>query len=108
MTTVHIWLGYIILAVTVGLAIWNIVRITQGVPGESGRRLLVGLLDLQVLLGIVALILTGIRGWFWLHPILMLAAVATAHTLLKSSRPKSTQITGYALVAVAVLVGAIF
>lgn len=106
MVQVHMVLGVITLVVGLVLLIWNAVRIQRQSNQKSFRMILVGLLDLQVLLGLITFFMHPIWGKFLLHPICMLIAVAIGHVLLKESRSPRTQLTGYSLVMVLLLAGA--
>lgn len=102
----HAILGFITLAVAALLLIWNGIRLSKGwTSRKSFYQILTGLLDLQVLLGIITLLLNH-RGGIWLlHPLFMLAAVAVAHIFTKDSRRPAQQLTGYIGVLVLLLIG---
>lgn len=103
---VHIVVGIITLIVALFTLIWNAMRFAGQSSRKSYRVVLVAILDLQVLLGIITWILNHVGGRFILHPILMLVAVAIAHTMLKESKRPQTQLTGYSLVLLLLIVGA--
>lgn len=110
MVQVHMVLGVVTLLVALFALIWNALRLRGQSRHKSYRIVLVGILDLQVLLGIITIIMNPVwsrgGGWFFLHPVLMLIALAIAHTFLKESRSARTQLTGYSLVLLLLLVGA--
>lgn len=97
---IHQGVGYLIFVLALVLTIWNLIRATGKVQGKSYRMILVGLLDLQIILGIITLIVTkvSLSGKFILHPISMVIAVVIAHVLTKDSRSTRQRVIGYILV----------
>ncbi len=105
MILVHSVIGIVTLIVSVALLIWNGFRLGRGIQTASYRMVLVGLLDLQVLLGIITWIIHPQPSRWLLHPLFMLVAVALGHTMLKDSRPSRTQFLGYLLIFVLLILG---
>lgn len=106
MGAVHAIVGLVTLVVAVVLLIWNAIRLSQGWKSrKSFYRILVGLLDVQVLLGIITYVIHPRGGAWLLHPLVMIIAVGIAHVFLKNSRRLSQQVMGYVLVLVLLLVG---
>jgi heme A synthase len=107
MLHIHQGVGYLILLLAIVLTIWNLLRASGKVNGKSYRMILVGLMDLQIILGIITWIVTktSFSGKFILHPISMIIAVAVAHVLTKDSRPTRQRVIGYLLILVLVVGG---
>jgi len=104
--TVHIVLGLITLIVAALTLVWTGIRLSQGWKNRpSFYRVLVGLLDLQALLGIITLVLHPQHGWWLLHPVFMLGAVAIGHVYLKDKRSTIQQLSGVAGIVVLILIG---
>lgn len=108
MVTLHIVVGVALLLVSLVLMIWNIVRITQKRSGRSFSRLLSTLVDIQVLLGIIAYVLKPLSGIGILHPITMVLVLVVVHTMIKEKRPERTQLIGYILTFVLIVIGVSF
>jgi hypothetical protein len=102
---IHETIGLIIVLLSILLLIWNALRILSKWDKPSFRSVLVGLLDLQVLLGIITFAIHPIWGKFLLHPIVMIIAAGSAHVILKETRPVKVQLTGYVITVVLLLVG---
>jgi hypothetical protein len=113
--TVHSYLRWIIVAVAIiALIRYLIVWMGKAQPGSMDRGLMsgfVGMLDLQVLLGIVILIWLGTSGAGWPrqrfeHGAMMLLAVIFAHVFSKKWRelPGAARGRNYALLILMVLV----
>lgn len=79
---------------------------TGRVHGKSYRRIFLGLLDLQILIGIVTFVLHPMWGAFILHPITMVIAVGVAHVLTKENRSTRVQMLGYFVTAILLFIGA--
>ena len=106
MVAVHALLGLLTRVVAALLLIWNGTRLSSAsTTRKSFYRVLVGLLDLQVLLGIITFVIHPKGGLWLLHPILMIAAVAVAHVLTKDTRSPRQQLTGYVSVLVLLVLG---
>lgn len=104
---IHSVLGFITLIVAALMLIWNVIRLRkEGTGRPSFYRVLVGLLDLQALLGIITLALHPRGGWWLLHPLFMLAAVAVGHITLKEKRSRVRQLNGLVAILVLILIGA--
>ncbi|GMA49530.1 hypothetical protein GCM10025857_08870 [Alicyclobacillus contaminans] len=98
MTAIHGVVGIVTLIVSVALLLWNAFRLGRRLQTPSYRMVLVGLLDLQVLLGIITWIIHPRGGAWLLHPLFALVAAAVAHTMLKERRKGQIQMIGYVLV----------
>ncbi len=105
MAQIHAVVGLVTLIVAAGLLIWNGVRVFRNLSAPSYRMVLVGLLDLQVLLGLITFVLHPRYGLWLLHPLFMLTAAGIAHVLLKDKRPAKTQLLGYFLVFALIVIG---
>jgi heme A synthase len=105
MTQIHAVVGLVTLIVAAAMLIWNGLRLTRNLSAPSLRMVLVGLLDLQVLLGLITFVLHPTWGRWLLHPLFMLVAVGIGHVLLKDARPARTQLLGYFLVLAFLVLG---
>lgn len=101
----HAALGWFTFAVALVLFFWNGYRLLYKRPGKSYARILTGLIDLQVLLGVIAFFIRPHGGVFLLHPILMLAVAGVVHALVKERRAPRTQLSGYASAVVLMAAG---
>jgi hypothetical protein len=104
--TIHAILGLIILILAVIASIVEIVRGRNGAKNPL-RGPLIGLLDLQILLGIVTIIWTSHYGWFLVHPIIMVVAAILFHGWTKASKSASTRIPAYVISTILLIVGAV-
>ena len=105
---IHTVLGLPIVVIAVLLLLWNTLRISNKWRMPSFGRVLIGLLDLQILLGIIAFIIHPIWGLFVLHPITMIAAAAVAHVLVREKNSQQKQLAGYFLATVLLILGVYF
>ena len=108
MIAVHAVVGLIIVVISVLLLIWNAIRIIGKLKGPSLRVVLMGLIDLQVLFGIVTFAIYPHWGTFLLHPITMVSAAVVVHTMTKNTRTPRAQLVGYLLTTVLLLAGVAF
>lgn len=108
MVAIHTLLGFFLLIASIFLAIWQILTWKAQVPFRKIRSALLGLLDLQVLLGVITFILHPHQsGLFLLHPLLMIVAVGLAHVFTKENRPARVRLRTYITMAVLLLIGVI-
>lgn len=105
MITLHTVIGYIVVALSIIVLVWNLFRAAGKVQGNPLRMVFIGLLDLQVLIGIVTWILNPRGGWFILHPVAMVIALALLHVLTKKDRPMRTQVLAYLCAAILLVIG---
>lgn len=106
MGAVHAVVGLLTLLVAAVLLIWNSIRLSRNSTSrKSFYRVLVGLLDIQVLLGIITYAIHPRGGVWLLHPLVMIAAVGVAHVFTKDTRKPNQQLMGYAAVLVLLFVG---
>lgn len=106
--SIHAVVGVIVLIAVIILAVWNVIRLTGNRNGKSYRAIVTGLIDLEVLLGIITFITHPIWGAFLLHPITMIAAAGAVHALTREKRGRGAQIAGYALAVILLLLGVEF
>ena len=103
----HSGLRYLVLALGLSSAIGSTVALVRGRPAGRVARILrmafVGLLDLQVLLGVIVLLTRPFLPAVLGHLALMVGAAAVAHgaSIAIKRRPEPDRSTGLALVAVA-------
>lgn len=107
MITIHTLLGSLLVIASIFLAIWQILSWKSQLLSRRVRSALLGLLDLQVLLGIITFILHPKFGAFLLHPLLMIIAVGLAHVFTKENRPARVRLVTYILLAVLLILGVI-
>lgn len=107
MIAIHTLLGFLLVIASIFLAIWQILTWKSQLLSRKIRSALLGLLDLQVLLGIITFILHPIYGLFLLHPVLMIIAVGLAHVFTKENRPARVRLMTYILIAVLLIIGVI-
>lgn len=107
MTTVHTLFGLLLILIVVFLALWQSLMWRTRIPLRRVRGMLLGLLDLQVLLGVITFITHAKYGWFLLHPVIMISAVVIAHIYTKENRPVRLQRMAYIGLAVMLVAGAL-
>lgn len=105
MLKVHILLGLAIVLISILLLLWNLLRVGLKLKGPSLRPVLMGLIDLQLVLGVITFIMYPHGGAFLLHPLTMIIAAVIAHTAIKDSRPARTQLFGYIAIVILLLLG---
>lgn len=109
MVWLHTHFGYLVLVVFIAiaiLAISSLSRNTDRAVPPMLRRLAMGLLDLQILFGIITLILHFKVGFLYLlHPVVMLVVVGLAHSMTGNKKPKRVQVLTYVLVAILMIFG---
>ena len=108
MVALHTVLGLPIVVIAVLLLLWNALRISGKWRTSGFGRVLIGLLDLQILLGIIAFAIHPIWGLFILHPITMIAAAIVAHALVRDKNSPQKQLIGYFLATVLLILGVYF
>ncbi len=108
MLAIHVVLGLAIIIISSLLLLWNALRFGNGWKRPGFGRILIGLLDLQILIGIIVFIQHPIWGWFLLHPIIMIVVVGLAHVLVAEKRKPQTQLVGYLLTTLLLMVGVYF
>lgn len=107
MIAIHTLLGFLLLIASIFLAIWQILTWRSQVPFRKVRSAFVGLLDLQVLLGIITFIMHPRYGVFLFHPLAMIVAVGLAHVFTKENRPARVRLTTYVVMAILLIIGVI-
>lgn len=105
---IHEMVGYLILLITVVLSTWNVIRISAKLKGPSLRLVVVGLIHLQVLFGIVALIMYPRGGLFLLHPLSMIIAAVVITMMTRKQLQPRTHVWGYILTSLLLIVGVQF
>lgn len=107
MTAVHTLFGLLLIVIFVFLALWQSLMWKTRIPLRRVRGMLIGLLDLQLLLGVITFITNAKYGWFLIHPIIMISAVVMAHIYTKENRPARVQRFAYVGLAVMLVAGAL-
>lgn len=105
MVVLHEIVGYIVIVLSIIVFIWSLLRLAGKVQGNRLRMVFIGLVDLQILIGIITFILHPMWGLFLLHPIAMLIAAALLHVLTKDSRSQRTQVVTYLVATLLFIVG---
>lgn len=86
----HSGIRYLVLLLGVLAAVWGLVALARGaMPGRAGRILgasFVGMLDLQIVLGLIVLFMRGFYPQLFGHVMTMLVAVAVGHVAVIASR----------------------
>lgn len=108
MFSIHVILGLAIIIISALLLLWNALRFGNGWKRPGFGRILTGLLDLQIVIGLIVFIEHPIWGWFLLHPIMMIIVVGLAHVLVSEKRKPQTQLIGYLLTTLLLMVGVYF
>ncbi|SIS84347.1 hypothetical protein [Alicyclobacillus vulcanalis] len=101
---VHMVFGVVLILLAIIATIWELAT-QRGLP-RALRGVVIGLFDLQILLGIITWLIRK-PGWsFVLHPIIMIVAVIVLHVLTSPSAPRSRRLTGWVVATVLFIVGA--
>lgn len=104
MGTFHMIYGILLILLVIIVTIMEIIRPT-GVP-KGLRRATIGLLDLQIVIGIITWIIVKPSMQFIAHPIFMVAAVVVAHIYTRSGKMRSRRATGWIIASVLLILGA--
>lgn len=105
---IHAAFGVIVLVAVIILAVRNVIRLTGNRGGKSYRAIVTGLIDLEVLVGIITFIVHPIWNAFLLHPITMIVAAGAVHALTREKCGRRAQIAGYVLAVILLLLGVEF
>lgn len=103
---IHAVLGIIILILAV---VATVVEFARGTHSRKNvlRGPLVGLIDLQILLGIVTMIVKAQYGWFLIHPIIMIVAAALFHVWTKPKGDGRRRAASYLIGTILLIIGAV-
>lgn len=104
MGTVHMVLGILLIVLAVIATFLEVSR-RSGVP-KGLRGAVIGLLDLEVLLGIATWIFVTKPHSIW-HPIFMVVGVICVHIFTRSNNGKSSRVLGWILADVLMILGAV-
>ncbi|SFU36940.1 hypothetical protein [Alicyclobacillus macrosporangiidus] len=102
MIWIHEALGIVTLVAALVVCVWAWLRAAAGMQAKLPSKVLIGLIDLQILLGIITWVLH--RVWS-LHPLFGIAAAAVAHIWVKDKRSRAAQAWGATAVLVLLAVG---
>lgn len=105
MAAFHATYGLILVVLSILVLIWNLLRAAGRVKSNKIRMVFIGLLDLQVLLGVITLIMHHKGGLFLLHPAAMIVAVVLLHALTRESRPMRVQLMAYSSATALMILG---
>lgn len=109
----HSGLRYLVLAAGSLAAVYALVgvirRARYGAPAQTLNRIFVGLLDLQVLLGIVLLFVRAYYPALTGHVVMMVLAAVVAHGFARANRrrPPGSQSFGFMLLGTVLALGLI-
>ncbi|QQE79903.1 hypothetical protein [Alicyclobacillus sp. SO9] len=107
MIALHSIIGLILIVFMLWIVFQHLRGGTAGMDSKRNRMAFIGLLDLQVLLGLITYIIHHPGGWFLFHPLLMLTAVVILHIYTKDTRTKRTQVQAYVWAGVLMIAGMI-
>lgn len=96
--------GILLILLAIVVAIVAIVR-KDGVP-KGLRGAAIGLMDLQIIIGIITWIVVKPPASFAAHPVFMIVAVIIAHIFTGSKRQRSTRVTSWIVADVLLILGA--
>lgn len=108
MIALHAMFGLIVVGITILLTLWNVIRVAAKLNGPSLRVVAMGLIDLEILIGLITFIMHPHWGAFLLHPITMLIAAVLFHLLTGKKKSSGVQLTGFILTTVLLLLGVTF
>jgi hypothetical protein len=97
--------GILLIALAIVVVIWESSS-KKGVP-RALRGATIGLLDLEILIGIVTWIVRTPHWSFVWHPIFMIVAVLIAHIMTTMRRPRSQRVIGWIIADVILILGAV-
>lgn len=102
----HSGLRYLVLLAGLASFLYSIIAAVRGQPWDRGGRILlasfIGLLDLQVLLGLVLVFVWPFHAALWGHIVLMVLAAAAAHFTSVITRKRSPERQSHLTVALGV------
>ncbi|GMA57204.1 hypothetical protein C7445_10763 [Alicyclobacillus sacchari] len=101
---VHMIYGVILILLAIVATAWEIAS-KSGLP-KPFRGIVIGLFDLQVILGIITWIVRRPHWQFIGHPILMIVAVIILHVMTSLRYARSRRIAGWIIALVLLIIGA--
>lgn len=104
MGTFHMIYGILLILLVIAATIMEIAR-PNGVP-KALRGATIGLLDLQILIGIITWIAVKPSAQFIAHPVFMVAAVVVAHIYTGRKKMRSRRVMGWIVASVLLILGA--
>jgi len=102
--TFHMIFGTILIILMIVATIVEITR-PAGVP-KGLRGATIGLLDLEVILGIITWIVVKPSSSFAAHPVFMVAGVVVVHIFTGRKKSRKTRILGWLIADVLLILGA--
>lgn len=105
MRSFHMVFGILLIALAILVVIWESSS-KKGVP-RALRGATIGLLDLEILIGIVTWIMLKPHWSFVWHPVMMIVAVLIAHIMTNARRPRSQRVIGWLITDIILILGAI-
>jgi heme A synthase len=104
MVAFHMIYGILLLILAIVVTIIEIAR-ANGAP-RALRGATIGLLDLQLIIGIITWIVEKPRALFVLHPIFMVVAILIAHIFTTPRKARRTRILGWVIADILFILGA--
>lgn len=104
MVAFHMIFGTLLIIFAIIVTILEIAK-SAGSP-RALRGIAIGLMDLQIILGIITWIVAKPQASFIAHPVFMVIAVIIAHIFTGSKRPRRTRITSWIVADVILILGA--
>lgn len=104
MGTFHMIYGTLLIVLAIVVTVMEIARKT-GVP-RALRGITIGLMDLQIILGIITWIVVKPHASFIAHPVFMVIAVILLHIFTTAKRNRSTRVTIWIIADILFILGA--
>ncbi|GMA63950.1 hypothetical protein NZD89_01175 [Alicyclobacillus fastidiosus] len=104
MVVFHMIYGFLLILLDIVVTIWEITSRNGAPRGLRGAA--IGLMDLQIIIGIITWITARPAPSFVWHPIFMVVAIIIAHIFTASRRKKASRVTGWVVTDVLLILGA--
>ncbi|GEO26391.1 hypothetical protein AAC03nite_21760 [Alicyclobacillus acidoterrestris] len=104
MIAFHMIYGLLLILLDLVVTIWEISTRSGAPKGLRGAA--IGLMDLQIIIGIITWIMAKPAASFVWHPIFMVVAIIIAHIFTSRRRSKGTRVTGWVITDVLLILGA--
>lgn len=104
MVAFHMTYGILLILFAIVVTVWEVSK-SIGTP-RLLRSIAIGLMDLQIVLGIIAWIIAKPPASFIAHPVLMVIAVLIAHIYTSTKRSRRTRVTSWVIVDILFILGA--
>ncbi|WAH37275.1 hypothetical protein [Alicyclobacillus dauci] len=104
MLAFHMIYGVLLILLVLLVTIWEIARPSGAPRGLRGAT--IGLMDLQILIGIITWIVKKPSWSFVAHPVFMIVAIIIAHIFTSTRRSRRSRVTGWIVAFVLLVLGA--